>query len=129
MSRPHAAPLERALAALAGLCLLAGLGWNVAVRAVPYPRERLSIADAASLTVLDRNGLQLWRAGGARGERRDWAPLLQIAPVAVQASLAAEDHRFYEHSGVDPLGVLRALWLNARALRVAYGASTISMQL
>ncbi|MEO8184876.1 MAG: transglycosylase domain-containing protein, partial [Deltaproteobacteria bacterium] len=132
MSRPHAAPLEsalRGLAGLAGLCLLAGLGWNVAVRAVPYPRERLSIADAASLTVLDRNGLPLWRAGGARGERRDWAPLLQIAPVAMQASLAAEDHRFYEHSGVDPLGVLRALWLNARSLRVAYGASTISMQL
>jgi penicillin-binding protein 1C len=129
MSRPQAAPLAKALALLAALCLLLGLGWNLAVRVVPYPIERLSIADAASLTVVDRNGLPLWRAGGARGERRDWAPLLQIAPVAVQASLAAEDHRFYEHSGVDPLGVLRAFWLNVRWQRVAYGASTISMQL
>ena len=132
MSRPHAAPLEkslRLLGLLAALCLLAALGWNLAVRAAAYPLERLSVADAASLTVLDRNGLPLWRAGGARGERRDWAPLLQIAPVAVRASLAAEDHRFYQHSGVDALGVLRALWLNVRSLRVAYGASTISMQL
>jgi penicillin-binding protein 1C len=130
--RSHPAPFHHVLAALrliAALCLLLGLGWNVLVRATPYPLERLSVADAASLTVLDRNGLPLWRAGGARGERRDWAPLLQIAPVAVQASLAAEDQRFYQHSGVDPLGVLRALWLNVRSRRVAYGASTISMQL
>lgn len=132
MSRLDRVPLEsvrRALGLLATLSLLVGLGWNVLVRAAPYPIERLSVADAASLTVLDRNGRALWRAGGARGERRDWAPLLQIARVAVQASLAAEDHRFYDHSGVDPLGVLRALWLNVRSLRVAYGASTISMQL
>jgi penicillin-binding protein 1C len=117
------------LAALAAFCLLAWLGWVALVRAVPYPLERLSVADAASLSVIDRNGRLLWRAGGARGERRDWVQLTEIAPVAVQASLAAEDHRFYEHDGVDPVGVLRALWLNLRSLRVAYGASTISMQL
>ena len=119
----------RVLAALAAVGLCAGLGWTALVRAVPYPVERLAVASAAALSVVDRHGRTFWRSGGASGERRDWVALTQIAPIAVQAALAAEDHRFYEHGAVDALGVLRALWLNLRSLRASYGASTISMQL
>ncbi len=120
------------LAGLAGVLLWLGAGraaWELAVRAEEYPRARLSIDAAASMIVLDRRGRTLWQAGSRAGEQRTWTPLVEMAPVAAQASLASEDHRFFEHSGVDPLGVIRALWLNLRSLRVAYGASTISMQL
>lgn len=45
------------------------------------------------------------------------------------AFIAAEDRRFYRHSGVDPLAMARAAWTNLRAGRVVSGASTIPMQL
>ncbi len=45
------------------------------------------------------------------------------------AILAAEDHRFYEHHGIDSLGILRAGIDNVRAGRMVEGASTISQQL
>lgn len=119
----------RGLAGLAALVGLCWLGWMALVRAEAYPVARLSPSDATSLSVVDRNGRLLWQAGTSTGEQRSWTPLVELAPVAVQASLASEDHRFFEHSGVDALGVLRAFWLNARALRFSYGASTITMQL
>ena len=45
------------------------------------------------------------------------------------AILAIEDERFYEHGGLDPRGVLRALWANVRKGRVVEGGSTITQQL
>ncbi|GGM50036.1 transglycosylase domain-containing protein [Dactylosporangium sucinum] len=58
--------------------------------------------------------------------RRD-VPLTQIAPVMLQAVVAAEDIRFYEHRGVDSRSVLRALVSNSRG-RSQQGASTLTMQ-
>ena len=43
----------------------------------------------------------------AREKRRD-VPLSAIPPVMVQAVLAIEDHRFYEHPGIDPIGIASA---------------------
>jgi penicillin-binding protein 1C len=119
----------RGLGGLAVLVAACWLGWTVWVRSEVYPLARLSVRDATSSLVVDRQGRPMWQAGSQTGERRTWTPLVEIAPVAVQASLAAEDHRFFSHSGVDALGVLRALWLNARSLRIGYGASTLTMQL
>lgn len=45
------------------------------------------------------------------------------------AILAAEDHRFYEHQGIDSLGLIRAGIDNVRAGHMVEGASTISQQL
>ncbi len=111
------------------LLLSVRLGWQLLVLSAGYPVERLSARDAASLRVFDRNGQQLWQAGSQTGHQLSWTPLREIAPAVVAASLASEDHRFHEHHGVDALGVLRALWLNLREWRAAYGASTLSMQL
>jgi penicillin-binding protein 1B len=47
----------------------------------------------------------------------------------IQAVLAAEDHRFFEHTGVDLRGLGRAFWINLRSGRVAQGGSTITQQL
>lgn len=47
----------------------------------------------------------------------------------VQALLAAEDRRFFEHAGVDPRGIARAMWANLRAGGVVQGGSTLTQQL
>ena len=47
----------------------------------------------------------------------------------ILATLASEDHRFFEHHGVDARAVLRALWLDLHAGRARSGASTLTMQL
>ncbi len=52
----------------------------------------------------------------------------QLPPVLVQAVLAAEDRTFFEHGGVDPAGIVRALWANFRSDSVQQGGSTITQQ-
>lgn len=56
--------------------------------------------------------------------------LKDISPRLVEATIAAEDSRFYEHPGVDARGIIRAIWHNVRGgdLR-GEGASTITQQL
>lgn len=51
-----------------------------------------------------------------------------ISPYLVQATIAAEDQRFYRHPGADPVAVVRAVWQNASGGRVVSGASTLTMQ-
>jgi penicillin-binding protein 1A len=60
-------------------------------------------------------------------QRRD-VPLREISPWLQQAVVAVEDHRFYEHIGIDPVGVARAIVQNARTDRVQ-GGSTLTQQL
>lgn len=63
-------------------------------------------------------------------ENRTWTPLDQISQNMKNAILAIEDSRFYEHNGVDPIGVIRAAVDMARSGgAVRQGASTITMQL
>jgi penicillin-binding protein 1A len=51
-----------------------------------------------------------------------------IPEVLKQAVVSVEDKRFYSHSGIDPLGALRALWADLRGKRVVQGGSTITQQ-
>ncbi|THU00685.1 penicillin-binding protein 1A [Lampropedia puyangensis] len=60
-------------------------------------------------------------------ERRKLTPIEDIPQVMKDALLAAEDARFYEHSGIDFRGIARAALANLKDLR-SQGASTISMQ-
>jgi len=61
-------------------------------------------------------------------ERRFWVPLDEMAPVAWQAVLAAEDRRFFDHPGVDLLGIARAMVVNIAAGRIEEGGSTLTQQ-
>ncbi len=61
-------------------------------------------------------------------ERRYVVPLSNLPPHLIKAFLAAEDVRFYEHGGVDFLGVVRALLKNIQAGEIVQGGSTITQQ-
>jgi penicillin-binding protein 1B len=52
-----------------------------------------------------------------------------IPPVLRNAVLSAEDKRFFQHSGFDPIGIARSAWVDVRSRKNAQGASTLSMQL
>jgi penicillin-binding protein 1B len=66
---------------------------------------------------------------GAAREQRKLVAIDQVPRPLIQAVLAAEDSRFYHHHGVDPRGLLRALWANLRAGGIRQGGSTITQQL
>ncbi|WP_245589341.1 penicillin-binding protein 1A [Azovibrio restrictus] len=61
-------------------------------------------------------------------ERRAVVKIQEVPEVMKQAILAAEDERFYQHGGVDTLGVLRAAYANFIGGGKRQGASTITMQ-
>jgi len=61
-------------------------------------------------------------------ERRILAPLEQISNHTINAFVAAEDGRFFQHKGIDPLSILRALFKNVKAGRIEQGGSTITQQ-
>ncbi len=62
-------------------------------------------------------------------EKRILVPLNQMPKELFQAMIATEDTRFYEHGGLDFLGILRALLTNLESLKIRQGASTITQQL
>jgi penicillin-binding protein 1A len=53
----------------------------------------------------------------------------QISPWVPKATVAIEDRRFYSHGGIDPKGIVRALWEDVRHGKVVQGGSTITQQL
>jgi len=64
--------------------------------------------------------------------RGAWAGPVNLAEVPdhmIKAVLAIEDRRFYDHVGLDPLGIVRAAWRNLRSGGVVEGGSTITQQL
>jgi penicillin-binding protein 1B len=62
-------------------------------------------------------------------EQRRLVPLSDIPPAFIDAILAAEDHRFYEHHGIDLVRTLKAAWVDAMSGHVRQGGSTLTQQL
>ncbi|MCC6748649.1 MAG: PBP1A family penicillin-binding protein [Deltaproteobacteria bacterium] len=75
--------------------------------------------------ILDRRGVLI---GELSAERRTVVPYTRIPRVLVQAVVSAEDAGFFQHRGLDYVGMLRALVNNLRAGRYAQGGSTITQQ-
>lgn len=116
--------------AVGAALLLPWAGLVLAACFVPLPRALSAGADArSSLLVLDRDGrlIRELQVGSSRSENR--VTLAELSPWVVPALLAAEDARFFEHPGVDPLSVGRALGQLLVERRVVSGASTLTQQL
>jgi penicillin-binding protein 1A len=63
-------------------------------------------------------------------ENREPIPLSEMPAHLTKATVAIEDHRFFEHPGVDAQGIIRAAWLNVtKQGRFAQGGSTLTQQL
>jgi penicillin-binding protein 1A len=77
------------------------------------------------LRVYSAEGILIGEFGG---ERRSIVTIDEVPQVMKQAILAAEDERFYQHTGVDYQGVIRAAYSNLTSGGRRQGASTITMQ-
>jgi penicillin-binding protein 1A len=56
-------------------------------------------------------------------------PIKELPPYLPRAFIAIEDRRFYQHHGIDPIGLARATWANVLRRGVSQGGSTITQQL
>ncbi len=112
-----------------GLGLFAFAGAAVVFVILPLPAGLLDRPALSTLELVDRAGAPLRTTRTADGSLSQWVPLEEIDPEVLVAFVAAEDRRFYEHPGVDPRALARALVADLRARRIVSGASTIPMQL
>ncbi len=78
---------------------------------------------------LDRDGRVLREARAGDLTHARWVTLEEAGPNVRRAVVAAEDARFYEHPGVDPISVVRAAGSAIVHRRIVSGASTLTMQL
>ncbi len=85
------------------------------------------IRPPASSHIYDVNGNEI--ANVHASENRDPVRLAQIPKDLQNAFVAVEDNRFYDHMGIDPRGILRAVWANITQNSIAEGGSTITQQL
>lgn len=118
-----------ALAFVAGLGVvsasLAGLAAALIYPNLPSLDSLTDYKPKIPLRIYSSDGALLAEFGE---ERRAFMPIGQVPKLMQQAIIAAEDERFYEHGGVDTLGVLRAAGANILSGGASQGASTITMQ-
>jgi penicillin-binding protein 1B len=62
-------------------------------------------------------------------EERRVVSLSEVPPLIIKTILAVEDERFYNHHGIDPVSIMRAVWVNIRSGGVVQGGSTLTQQL
>jgi penicillin-binding protein 1A len=79
-----------------------------------------------SITILAADGTLLTTFGDLFGQP---LTLREMSPYLPKAVIATEDRRFYSHFGIDPIGLLRAIFADLAARRVVQGGSTITQQL
>nr|WP_297357542.1 penicillin-binding protein 1A [uncultured Caldimonas sp.] len=113
-----------ALAGAVGILMVASIALAVAYPNLPELRGLMDYRPKLPMRVYSADNVLIGEFGE---ERRKFVPIQNIPKVMQHAVLAIEDARFYEHSGVDYIGVLRAGLKNFGESR-SQGASTITMQ-
>ena len=89
----------------------------------------VSLDHKASLTQLTLEPEAITNVFDGSREKQLIVHFSEIPKVLVNAVLSAEDKRFFHHWGVDPVGILRAAWVDAKERRRSQGASTLTQQL
>lgn len=127
--QPSKGFIATALALLIGLgisgALLVGVALALIFPKLPDLDTLTDYRPKVPLRVLTTDGVLIGEFGE---ERRRPVDITEVPLVMQQAILAAEDDRFYEHGGIDFMGVARALVTNVTSGGRAQGASTITMQ-
>jgi penicillin-binding protein 1A len=88
--------------------------------------SKLVVRSADPSTVVSSNGTVLYRIAAVR---REVVPISSLPKYVGEAVVAAEDRRFYSHTGVDLIGLLRISFLALKDRHASQGGSTIEMQL
>ena len=96
---------------------------------LPNPRQIEDRQVVPGIRFVDRHGQLLYETIDPNAGRHIRLTGEQIPEVVRQATIATEDRNFYNHPGVDLVGIARALWINARGGEVLAGGSTITQQL
>jgi len=89
----------------------------------------LNSADGSSLAVARLEPVLIGGLYPAHNEDRILIKLDQVPPYLVQTLVAVEDREFFEHFGVSPKSIARAVWVNLTAGAVRQGGSTLTQQL
>jgi len=112
------------LAGLLSILFVAGVAMVVAYPNLPDISDLADYRPKLPLRVYTADGVLMGEFGE---ERRNLTPIADIPKVMKDAVLSIEDARFYQHGGVDYLGILRAGIANMGRMK-SQGASTITMQ-
>jgi len=110
-------------AIVAVLAFAAGMVWALNGLQLDPAQDQ---SEQPSLVIEAANGAPLGRLGPLKSPD---TPLADFSPLLVKAVVSIEDHRFYRHFGVDPVGILRAADRNMAAGGIVEGGSTITQQL
>ncbi|WP_322993131.1 penicillin-binding protein 1A [Limnohabitans sp.] len=113
-----------AAAGLAAILLVVGVAMVMAYPNLPDISDLADYKPKLPLRVFTADGQLMGEFGE---ERRNLTPIKDIPKVMKDAVLSIEDNRFYQHGGVDYLGILRAGIANIGRMK-SQGASTITMQ-
>jgi len=104
--------------------VLAGFAWNLP--SIDGLDPVAAKTRRPGVVLLDADGGRLASYGDLYGRRLD---AQELPAHLIQAVVAIEDRRFFDHPGVDGWGLLRALAVNLRQGRIAQGGSTLTQQL
>jgi 1A family penicillin-binding protein len=104
---------------------ISSLAADLKAQAKAFDLNKLEQMESASV-ILDRNGKIF---GQIYVENRETVPYDQLPPDLINAVVAVEDAKFYQHHGYDLFGIIRAALKNLTAGHVRQGASTITQQL
>lgn len=106
--------------------LLIGAGVVYIIYDLPSIRTLGDFRKAGSITVKTEDGTVIGTYGDVYGQ---YVPYAQIPKFLIDAVVATEDRNFFHHFGVDPIGLMRATYVNIRARHLVQGGSTITQQL
>jgi len=111
------------------LCLSASFAaWRLLIVDLPSIDRLTENLVVPSTRILARDGRLLYEITDPAGVHHTTVPLAQIPLALRQATIATEDASFYSNPGVDIVGIVRALWINATGGEVLAGGSTITQQ-
>ena len=126
MRRLFSFALKAAVTIGVGVVLAMAVAVAIAYTSLPSFDELMRSPNGQSVEIRGADNSVLASLGPSYGE---WLPYARIPRTMTGAMIAVEDRRFWNHPGIDPLGIARSALVNFKAGRNVQGASTITQQL